>query len=380
MRLTQTSLKVISEKGNPDYLFLGLVIVLVVFGLVMLSSASVVAGFQKFGDSYYYLKHQLYSGLLPGILLFLVASRINYRVWERLAFPFFLITVALLVSVFIPHLAFSYGGAYRWVSLGPLLFQPAEIAKLTIVIYLAAWLSKKKHELSDFSYGFVPFVILIGVVSILILLQPDFGTLAVILGSSVAVYIVAGGRSKHIGGLILGLLAVGLLLIQVAPYRLSRLQVFLNPALEPQGAGYHVTQAILGIGSGGIFGSGLGSSRQKENFLPEPSGDSIFAIIGEELGFVAAAGFILLVIAFALRGFKIASKAPDDFGAMLSVGIMSWLTLQSLINIGAMIGILPLTGIPLPFVSYGGTALATSLGAVGIIYNISRTRHTRSGS
>ncbi len=339
----------------------------------MLSSASAVVSYDKFKSTYYYTIHQILFGLLPGLVCFYVASRIDYHVWERKAFFFLIASIGILLLVFLPGLGFEAGGAKRWVHLGPILFQPSEVVKLTFLLYLAAWLTKKGHAgMRDFSYGFLPFVILVGVIATLIILQPDMGTMGVIALLSCMMYFVAGASFSHLAIMMGGGVAFFFLLLKAAPYRMERFTIFLNPALDPLGSGYHINQALLAIGSGGLFGRGFGLSRQKYNYLPEVVGDSIFAVISEELGFLIAIAFIALLVFFALRGLRIARRAPDQFGFFVAVGIVSWFLFQSFINIGAMVAVLPLTGIPLPFVSYGGSALLVAMTAVGILVNISR--------
>lgn len=358
--------------NKPDYILIICVFALVVFGLVMLSSASSVLSYEQFGHNYYYLKHQLFYGVASGLVLLIVFSKIDYHKLRKFASFLLLATLVLLVLVFIPGLGFEYGGATRWISLGPITMQPTEIAKLTFLIYLATWLEKRERGVKDFSVGLLPFMTILGIISLLTILQPDIGTLTIIVLSAICVYFVAGAPLRHLA--FLGAVSLGLfwLLVKIAPYRMARLTVFLNPEIDPQGIGYQINQALLAIGSGGLFGLGLGHSIQKHNYLPEVTGDSIFAVIAEELGFIRVLILVSLFLIFALRGFSIAKKAPDLYGRLLACGITSWIAFQAFINIAAMVAILPLTGIPLPFVSYGGTALISALAGVGILINISK--------
>jgi cell division protein FtsW len=358
---------------QPDYVLIGILSFLVVFGLVVLSSAGAALGYEKFGDNYYYLKHQVVYGLIPGILLFIITSKVNYNVWKKISLLLFILSIISLVLVFIPGINFSAGGAARWINIGGFIFQPAEIVKLSLIIYLAAWLEKKgAEEVGNFNSGFLPFVVILGLIMTLIILQPDMGTMMVMAAIAIAMYIAGGAKINHV--ILLGLIGVLLLLllIKVAPYRADRLMTFLHPELDPQGKGYHINQAFLAIGSGGFFGRGFGQSLQKYLYLPEVAGDSIFAVMAEELGFIAGLLVIGAYIFLMRRGFKMAKIAPDAFARLLTVGIISWFVFQAFINIGAMCGALPLTGIPLPFVSYGGTSLAISLAAIGILINISK--------
>lgn len=361
------------DKGhNPDYLLIIIVFGLVVFGLVMLSSASSVVGWDRFEDNYYFLKHQLFRGAIPGIILLFFIAKVDYRKWKKFATGALIATLLLLIIVLIPSLSFEYGGARRWVAIGPLTLQPTEIAKLTFLLYLATWLEKKEKGVKDWKYGFLPFVTVLGVIGFLIMMQPDLGTLSIILISSIMVYFVAGAKLSHLAVMGAGGVVLLFLLIKAAPYRMARFTVFLNPELDPQGIGYQINQALLAIGSGGLFGRGLGKSIQKYNYLPEVTGDSIFAVVAEELGFVRVLLLIGLYLAFAYVGFRIAKKAPDMYGKLVATGITAWLSFQGFVNMAAMVSLIPLTGIPLPFVSYGGSALMFSLIAVGILINISK--------
>lgn len=348
------------------------ILILLGIGLLMIASAGVSYGMARFNDAYYFFKQQL-LGLGIGLLFLFIFQRIDYHIWRRFVVPIFFIALGLLVLVFIPGFGTKVYGAARWVQFGPISFQPSEVMKLSIILYLAAWLSNKdKMRTADFFEGLVPFLAILSVVSFLIIKQPDTGTLGLILAIALAIFFASGANISHIFALLLGGLAFLAILIKVAPYRMQRFFVYLNPEYDPQGFGYQITQALLAIGSGGIFGMGLGQSRQKFNYLPEPVTDSIFAILGEEFGLVGAIVVIALFLFVAWRGFAIASRAPDQFGKLVAVGIVSWIVFQAFINMMAISGIIPLTGIPLPFISYGGTSLAVLLAAVGILLNISK--------
>lgn len=341
---------------------------LVIFGLVMLASASSVTAYQKFGSSNYLLWRQFLYGVLPGWLFLVILAKIDYHRLEKLAFPLLLMSIVLLILVFMPGTGVELKGAKRWLDFG-LVFQPTEVLKLTFVIYLAAWLSKCIREKQ---FLLTSFLTILAVISFLVVSQPDVGTLFLLMVLAVGVYFAAGAPLKQILAiLVLALVTFGLL-IKIAPYRLSRLVVFLNPEIDPQGSGYQINQALLAIGSGGFWGLGLGQSRQKYNYLPEVVGDSIFAVIAEELGFIGVIALITLFVLLAFLGFKIAKSARDDFGRLAACGITIWLVFQAFVNMGAMVGLLPLTGIPLPFISLGGTALTVSLASIGILINIAR--------
>ncbi len=357
---------------TPDYKLISTITAIVLLGLVVLSSASSVLGYENFKDSLYYLKHQIFVGLIPGIIVMYVLSRVDYRVWRKYSTWFLIASIVLLVLVFIPGLGLKLGGARSWIIVGGMSMQPAELVKLSFLLFLAAWLERRITTLDDWLHGLLPFLGVLGVVVLLIMLQPDTGTMLIIAMISTAVYFVAGAPWKHIGTLFAGGVAGLFLLIKMAPYRAARLATFLNPDTDTQGAGYHLKQSLLAVGSGGLFGLGLGHSRQKFAYLPEAAGDSIFAIAAEELGFFFSVLLLCLFIYFIIRGIKISSSAPDTFGKLLAVGIVTWIGWQAIMNIGAMVGILPLTGVPLPMVSYGGTALMTVLAAIGILINISK--------
>lgn len=364
---------------RPDYVYLGIVAVLIVFGLVMLSSAGAVLGYQRFGDSNYFLKKQM-LGVLIGVVAFFITFKLDYRRYRQWAVPMMLATIIALVLVFIPGIGPKLLGAHRWINIGPMLIQPSELAKLVFLFYLAAWFERRDHALGNVRQGMLPFLITMGIVAGLVMLQPDLGTTLVIVLMSVTVYFVAGGSLKHLAALG-GFGAILLLaVIKLAPYRAQRLTVFINPDIDPTGLGisYHIRQAWLAIGSGGLFGLGLGRSQQKFNYLPEPAGDSIFAVTAEELGFFFVVLFIMAWLTLTLRGFRIARNAPDQFGKLIATGITVWLGFQTFINIGALSGLLPLTGIPLPFMSHGSSAMVVSMAAIGVMMNISRqtTRST----
>ncbi|PIP29517.1 putative lipid II flippase FtsW [Candidatus Kuenenbacteria bacterium CG23_combo_of_CG06-09_8_20_14_all_36_9] len=344
--------------------------VLIVFGFVMLSSASSVIGYTNFGDNYYYLKHQLLYGFLPGLFLFFLCLKIPYKLWQKNAVKIFLASLVLLALVFIPAFQLKNNPAKSWLIIANFSLQPSEIAKLALIIYLSAWFTKSKNHIKSFSHGLIPFAIFLSIVAVLVTLEPDIGTLIVIVFIAYAIYFAAGAKIKHFFSLlaISGVVLAGLIIS--APYRFNRILTFLNPAGNTQDIGYHINQALLAVGSGGIFGLGLGQSRQKFEYLPEVAGDSIFAIIAEEIGFIFSLLFIILLIIFIAKILKISQNSPDEFVKLFTVGIGSWIGLQSLFNIGAMIGILPLTGVPLPFVSFGGTALMALMASFGILINM----------
>lgn len=355
-----------------------LAFVMVIFGLVMLSSAGVVDGQKKFGSPYYYVMHQLLYGALPGAVLFFIFSRMNYKFWRKIALPLLLGVTGLLVLVFVPGIGYSFGGARRWVDFGLFSFQPSEFLKLALIVYLAAWFGRHEGRINVGLHSVAPFFLVFGFASLLLLLQPDMGTLILVALIAVSIYFFAGAKLNHFIALILILAVLVSVFSILEPYRFNRIKTFIITLVNPkeadlQGPAYHINQALLGIGSGGIFGLGFGQSQQKLlTFLPEPVGDSIFAIIVEELGFVGAVVLLFLFLLLALTLINIARGVRNQFGRLLVLGVMVWITGQALINISAISGLIPLTGIPLPFVSFGSSSLVTILAGLGIAANISR--------
>lgn len=345
---------------------------LVVIGLVTIASAGVFYAETRFGDEYFFLKRQL-IGVSVGLVAFFAFQHINYALWRKLALPFFLATLVALVAVLLPGVGERVYGASRWLSIGPFSFQPSEMAKLSFIIYLSAWFSRRNRTLvGDFIEDLVPFLIVLGFLGFLILKQPDTGTFGLIFLISVSIYFAAGAKISHLFGLFFAGLAMLAILIKTAPYRLQRFLVFLNPDFDPKGAGYQINQALIAIGSGGLFGMGLGYSRQKFNYLPEPVTDSIFAVFAEEWGLFVSSALILLFVFVAWQGLRVAKYAPDDFGRYVAVGIVAWVFFQAFINIAAATALIPLTGIPLPFVSYGGTSIVFLMAAMGILIRIGK--------
>ena len=351
------------KKSSIDIPFTLTIILLTLFGLLMVFNASIVEGYQEFNDKFHFVRLQSIWAVV-GLLGMAVASLIPFSVYKKLSQPIFILALLLLIGVLIPGVGFEAQGARRWINLGFTNFQPSELTKLAIIIYFSSWLSKHQR--------FAPFIFITSVVLGLIMLQPDLGT-AIIIGSiAFVLYFIAGGSLKHIifGGLGGALLAT--LLIVSSPYRLNRLKTFIDPTSDPLGTSYHIRQVLIALGSGGLTGQGIGKSRQKYQYLPEASTDSIFAIIAEETGFIGS--FLVIVVIYFLinQGYKIASRAPDMFSKLLATGIVSWIGFQALINLAAMVALVPLTGVPLPLISYGGSSLITILFALGIVINISK--------
>lgn len=359
-------------KQSADRLFLLLFAILVVFGLVMLASASAPMGYAKFGDTYFFVKKQLLFGLLPGLFLLLVLAKINYRFLQKFGGVLYFFSLIALCLVFIPGIGLVINGSKSWVQLFGLSFQPSEFVKLTLIIVLAKLLSEGR-DLRDWKNGLVPIFAMLSPAILLILAQPDVGTLSILVVIIFAMLYLAHIPKVYL--LILGLVGVVafVVLLLIAPYRVERLTTFLHPELDPQGIGYQINQAYLAVGSGGFWGTGLGHSRQKFQYLPEVQADSIFAVIAEEMGLLMTTGLVFLITFLALRGLKIAKGAPDEFGRLLAAGIMIWFIWQSFLNIGTIIGLLPLTGVPLPFISHGGSAMLIALAAVGVVASVSKS-------
>ncbi|MCX6792245.1 MAG: putative lipid II flippase FtsW [Candidatus Gottesmanbacteria bacterium] len=355
------------KKRPSDRWMLIAVIILSLFGVLMVYDSSVAIAIRDFGTQYYYLRDQL-KWLVVGFVALTVLSFIDYHYWYKIALPILLGTFVLLLAVFLPGIGVTALGAHRWINFGFFILQPAELAKLVLAIYLAAWFSVRERG------RLAAFAVLVSMVVGLVLLEPDLGTSVIIVAIALILYFASGAPVWHFA-VILPVLVVGVVgLAVISPYRMARLTTFLHPDRDPLGSSYHIRQALLGLGSGGWFGVGIGQSRQKYEYLPEANTDSIFAIIGEETGFVGSVAVVLMFVFVSWRGFRIAKRARDGFGRLLAIGITSWISLQSIINLSAMVALLPLTGVPLPFVSYGGSSLIIMLAGVGILLNISKTQ------
>jgi len=333
----------------------------------MVYDSSVAIAIRDFSNQYYYVNEQL-KWLCIGLVALFITSRIPYKIWYSMALPMLCITLALLVAVFLPGIGIRALGAHRWINFGFFVLQPAELTKLAMVVYLSAWFShpEKKRLLS--------FVMLLAMTVGLVLLEPDLGTSVIILVIAVLLYFFSGAPLRHFLAMVPILLIVIIVLTVVAPYRMHRLTTFFNPESDPLGSSYQIRQVLLGLGSGGWMGVGIGKSRQKYEYLPEANTDSIFAIIGEEVGYIGALGVIITFLFIVWRGFRIANRSPDVFARLLALGLSSWVSVQTLINLGAMVRLIPLTGVPLPFISYGGSSLIILFIAMGIVLNISTYR------
>jgi cell division protein FtsW len=365
-----------ARKQTVDKLLLGITIALVVFGLLVFLSASFSVLAENSGQFYRTLLNQLVLGLVGGVIALVVALKIPYTFWKKYA-PFVFVAALIATAlVFVPGLGAEYGGARRWLSIGPFSFQPAELLKLGYIVYLAAWLSWVKDKVKEPRWGLVPFLVMTGLAAGILLLQPDTGTVLVMIVSGGSLFFIAGARWRDLLiMLLLGVIALGSL-VAVRPYLLDRIQTFADPSSDPLGSSYQIQQSLIAIGSGKVFGRGFGQSVQKFDYLPEPTGDSVFAVLGEEWGFVGSLIIIILFLAFLMRGLRTAKAAPNTFARLLVTGIVILIVFQSFLNIASVIGVFPLTGLPLIFVSQGGSALLFALFSVGIILNISRHRKT----
>jgi cell division protein FtsW len=348
----------LADKG-----FFYLTIALTLLGLIAVADASAPQALNVFNDRFYFVKQQAVWAII-GLTGMLIVSKINYKFWEKIALPIFLGSIFLLIIVLIPGIGKNVLGARRWIFIGPFNLQPSEFVKFAMCLYFAKLASKDKKLIS--------FIILLGAITVLIMLQPDLGTTLIVASIGFVQMYLAGVNILHFAGsLLLGGVA-SLLAILSSSYRRERLLTFFEQTTDPLGKSYHIRQILLSLGLGGFFGVGLGASRQKYLFLPEAATDSIFAVIAEEVGFFGATILILLLLYFVIKAFKIAMNAPDKFSQVLAAGIGTWIGAQIFLNIGSMVALVPLTGVPLPLFSYGGSSLSTILISLGILLNISK--------
>ena len=358
-------------RGEIDYILLGAVLALLAIGTLMVFSASSADALERFQNPYHFFERQLVWSVL-GLTVMALTSRIHYARWPRWAFILYTISVLGLVAVLIPHIGQDINGARRWVKVGPLVVQPSELAKLSMVIMFAWLFTRHQQILSDFWHGVIPLVGMALLVLVLILLEPDLGTTVAVGGTFVIMLFAAGIKKCHFLALGLASLSAVVWALFGESYRRQRMLAFLDPWKHPLTSGFHTIQALLALGSGGLFGVGLGHSVQAFGYLPEDYTDFIFAILGEELGLLGTLFVIVLFAIVAWRGFRAAMRAPDTFSGLLALGLTSMITIQAAINIGVVTATLPVTGITLPFISYGGSSLVLSLAGVGILLNISR--------
>jgi cell division protein FtsW len=357
-------------KGSFDYILLIVVLALVGIGIVMVYSTSAILAGDRFQDPYYFLKRQgLYAGI--GFVLMIVMLFFPYRILYRFAYPLLILSILALIAVLIPGLGVRAGGAMRWLRIFTFTFQPSEFAKLGLVIFLAYFLAKKEEKIRSFSFGFLPTLLISGLVIGLVLKEPDFGTAFFLMVMVFLLLFVGGARVIYIAGAVLLAIPVVYYFLTSAAYRYKRLMSFIRPWDDPTGTSFQIIQSFLSFGSGGLFGLGLGEGKQKLFFLPAPHTDFIFSIIGEEMGLAGAMVVVLLFFIFTLRGMQIGYSVGDRFGSYLGLGLTLMISLQAVINMGVVLGLLPTKGLTLPFISYGGTSLIANLAGVGILLHLS---------
>ncbi len=358
---------------SVDIQFLAAIYILLCFGLIMVLSASSPIAFASSAtnnDSFYYFKKQLMWAILGTVGMFITANY-DYKKLKNWAFPALVFSVVLLLLVLVPGIGRKINDARRWIYIGPINFQPSEVAKITTIIFFSYSLSKNYKELSNFSV-FIMYIAIIGVIALVIMMEPHFSCTMLIAATACVLLLVAGAKLSHFVALGCCALPVIILMVAKAPYRLARVVTFLDPFKDIQGSGWQIVQSLYAIGSGGIFGAGLGQSRQKYMNIPEPQNDFIFSILAEEFGLIGAILVSLMFIFLIARGIKIALNAPDMFGTLLATGIVAMIAIQAIVNIAVVTSSMPVTGMPLPFFSYGGTALAITMAEMGIVLNISR--------
>ncbi|MFC0188988.1 stage V sporulation protein E [Fictibacillus aquaticus] len=360
-----------SKKSAPDFLLISATFMLLAIGIIMVYSASADLGQYRFNDAFFFAKRQmLFAGL--GIAAMFFIMNINYMTWRTWGKVLLLICFLLLIVVLVPGIGQVRGGARSWIGVGAFSIQPSEFMKLAMITFLAKYLAEHQKKITSFKKGLLPTLTLVLTAFAMIMLQPDLGTGAVMVGTSVVMIFVAGARISHFAGLgVLGLMGFAALIIS-APYRMKRITSFLDPWSDPLGSGFQIIQSLYALGPGGLLGLGLGQSRQKFGYLPEPQTDFIFAILSEELGFIGAVFVLLLFSILLWRGIRIALGAPDLFGSFLAIGIIGMVAIQVMINVGVVTGLMPVTGITLPFLSYGGSSLTLMLASIGVLLNISR--------
>ena len=362
-----------TKKNSIDKIFLGIVLALVVVGLIAFTSASL--GILARNEKIFYdvIFKQYLFGFLGGIVAMYIGYKIPYKFFRKNSLILFILSIALTALVLVPGIGESHGGARRWINILGYSFQPVEFLKIGFIIYFSAWLSWAKAKVKDPLFSILPLVVLLGIIAGVLLKQPDTKSIILITITAIVMLFISGTPIKYLLGIFGVAIICFAILVSFTPYLKDRVNTFLKPNENARGASYQLQQSLIAVGSGGITGRGLGQSIQKFNYLPEPQGDSIFAVIGEELGFVGCAILICLYLSFALRGYRIAIRnAPDPFAKILVVGFITIITAQSFMNIASIIGVFPLTGVPLVFISHGGTALLLSMGMMGVVLNISK--------
>jgi cell division protein FtsW len=363
---------VMPRLNHPDYVLLGAALALVSLGIVMVFNASYFTAQERFGDAWYFFGKHVFSIVL-GLTFLAVLSHVRLEVFERLAYPAIVLSLLMLCLVLIPGIGVVRGGARRWLAFGSFSFQPAELAKIGVILYLAVSITRKHERMGTLAYGVAPHLLIVGACSALVVLQPDFGTAAILALTLLAMLYVGGVRPAHLAALGSLFLPVLVTAVLVSPYRLVRFTTFLDPWNDPRGPGFQLVQSFIAFGAGGLAGNGLGASRQKMFYLPEAHTDFILPVVGEEFGFLGVAAVVLLFAVVGVRGFRVALRHPDAFGSLLAFGITASLMIAAVVNAGVVLGLLPTKGLPLPFLSYGGTAMLFTMAQVGILASLSRT-------
>jgi len=361
------------RKNNIDKIFLGIVITLVIIGLITFTSASLGIYAKNETKFYSVIFSQFIFGFLGGLIALFIGLKIPYKLFKKYSLILFVLSIIITALVLVPGIGQTHGGAKRWIDILGYSFQPVEFLKIGFIIYFAAWLSWVKGKVKDPLFSILPLIVMLSIIAAVLIKQPDTKNIILITITALIMLFVSGTPIKYILGILSIAVILVIILVSFQPYLKERINTFFNPSANGQSSSYQLQQSLIAVGSGGVFGRGLGQSIQKFNYLPEPQGDSIFAVIGEELGFLGSFVLICLYLAFLLRGYRIALRnAPDAFGKLLVIGFVTIITAQSFMNIASLIGVIPLTGVPLVFISHGGTALLLSLGMVGVILNISR--------
>ncbi len=366
------------QPKSVDTVLLSIIIALVVGGFLIFSSASLGllarGGGASYGSEAF---SQFLFGIVGGAIALIITSNIHYRHWRKYAFYIFLLSLCGTLAVFIPGVGVELKGAHRWIDLGITTVQPAEFLKIGFVVYLATWLSGMHGKVDSWQYGLLPFSVITGLVAIVMLMQPDTDTFLIIAFAGMAMFLTAGARWSHIAAIIVSAFVLLAILAFMRPYVMDRITTFLDPDADPLGSSYQIQQSLIAVGTGGVTGRGYGQSIQKFGFLPEPTSDSIFAVFAEEFGFIGTSILIMAIVSLCLRGYKTATQTNDMFGTLLVVGFITIITAQAFLNIAAMLALAPMSGLPLPFISHGGTAMLATLTALGIVLNVSKYRQLR---
>ena len=366
-----------TNQKSVDTLLLSIIGLMIAVGFLIFSSASLGLMARQGATFGSVALNQFVFGVIGGGIALLLMSNVYYRHWSKYAFYIFVASLLTTLLVFIPGIGMSHAGATRWIDLGFITIQPSEFLKIGFVIYLATWLSGVHDKIHLWKYGLLPFLGIVGIVGMIMLLQPDTDTFLIMIFSGLAMYLVAGARWRDIGVIFLAGIAMLIIIAMTRPYIMDRLTTFMHPEEDTLGSGYQINQSLIAVGSGGMTGRGFGQSIQKFEYLPEPIGDSVFAVYAEEFGFIGSLVLIICFVIMTLRGYRIATQANDIFGSILVVGFITLIICQAFLNIAAMLAIAPLSGLPLPFISHGGTALMSVLASLGIVLNVSKYRTFR---